>query len=56
MGNRNDFKISYRVLFPDNRIKQIIEIGQPYKNEKGKHWNARNDSGCNKGKRSGVKL
>jgi PAS domain S-box-containing protein len=35
METGNDFKINYRVLFPDDRIKQIIEIGQPYKNEKG---------------------
>lgn len=31
-----DFRISYRIILPDGRIKQIIEIGQPYKNENGK--------------------
>ncbi|CAM2885165.1 PAS domain S-box protein [Flavobacterium frigoris] len=36
METGNDFKINYRVVLPDNRIKQIREIGQPYKNEKGK--------------------
>lgn len=30
-----DSKINYRILLPDNRIKYILEIGQPYKNEKG---------------------
>ncbi|MEZ7500107.1 PAS domain S-box protein [Flavobacterium sp. Arc3] len=35
METGNDFKISYRVLFPDNRVKQILEIGQPYRNKKG---------------------
>ncbi|WP_367754186.1 PAS domain S-box protein [Flavobacterium sp. WC2430] len=30
-----DFKINYRIIFPDNRIKYILEIGAPYKNEKG---------------------
>ena len=30
-----DFEINYRIVFPDNRIKYILEIGTPYKNEKG---------------------
>jgi len=30
-----DYKTDYRILFPDNRIKYIQEIGQPFKNEKG---------------------
>ncbi|HEY4619217.1 MAG TPA: PAS domain S-box protein [Flavobacterium sp.] len=30
-----DYKTNYRILFPDNRIKYIQEIGQPFKNEKG---------------------
>ncbi|MDI1303401.1 MAG: ATP-binding protein, partial [bacterium] len=30
-----DYKTTYRILFPDNRIKYISEIGQPFKNEKG---------------------
>ena len=35
MKTGNDFKINYRVLFPENRIKHILEIGQPYKNDIG---------------------
>ena len=35
MKTGEDFKINYRILFPDNRIKYILEIGQPYKNEEG---------------------
>ncbi|TDD76970.1 PAS domain S-box protein [Flavobacterium caseinilyticum] len=35
MKTGEDFKINYRILFPDNRIKYILEIGQPYKNEQG---------------------
>lgn len=35
METGDDFKINYRVLLPDNTIKQIREIGQPYRNEKG---------------------
>ena len=35
MKTGEDFKINYRILFPDNRIKYILEIGQPYKNEHG---------------------
>jgi PAS domain S-box-containing protein len=31
----SDFEITYRILFPDNRVKQIREIGKPYKNEIG---------------------
>jgi PAS domain S-box-containing protein len=30
-----DFKVSYRIVLPDSRIKQILEIGQPYKNRRG---------------------
>lgn len=30
-----DFKISYRIVLPDNSIKHILEIGKPFKNEKG---------------------
>ncbi|MFV8370610.1 PAS domain-containing protein [Flavobacterium sp. LB2R40] len=30
-----DFKINYRIVFPDHRVKHILEIGQPFKNEKG---------------------
>lgn len=30
-----DYKTNYRILFPDNRIKYISEIGQPFKNGKG---------------------
>ena len=30
-----DFKIKYRIVFPDQRVKHILEIGQPFKNEKG---------------------
>jgi hypothetical protein len=29
-----NFKISYRIVFPDGRIKQIVEIGQKSKREK----------------------
>ncbi|MFV8337714.1 PAS domain S-box protein [Flavobacterium sp. LB3P21] len=31
-----DFKISYRIVLPGNRLKYILEIGKPIKNEKGK--------------------
>ena len=31
-----DFNISYRIILPDNRIKYILEIGKPFKDEKGK--------------------
>nr|WP_315207967.1 PAS domain S-box protein [uncultured Flavobacterium sp.] len=30
-----DFKISYRIVLPGNRLKYILEIGKPFKNEKG---------------------
>ena len=30
-----NFKINYRIVFPNNTIKYITEIGQPFKNEKG---------------------
>ncbi|MFV8367214.1 PAS domain S-box protein [Flavobacterium sp. XS1P27] len=30
-----DFKISYRIVLPGNRLKYILEIGKPIKNEKG---------------------
>ena len=30
-----DYEITYRIIFPDNRIKYISEIGRPFKNEKG---------------------
>jgi PAS domain S-box-containing protein len=30
-----DYKTNYRIVFPDDRIKYIQEIGQPFKNEKG---------------------
>ena len=30
-----DFKIKYRIVFPDQRVKHILEIGQPFKNENG---------------------
>ena len=30
-----DFKISYRIVLPDNRLKHILEIGKPFRNEKG---------------------
>ena len=30
-----DFKVKYRIVFPDESIKHILEIGQPFKNEKG---------------------
>lgn len=30
-----DYKIKYRIVFPDQRVKHILEIGQPFKNEKG---------------------
>jgi PAS domain S-box-containing protein len=30
-----NFKISYRIVLPDGRIKEVIEIGQPYKNRGG---------------------
>ncbi|UQD56511.1 PAS domain S-box protein [Flavobacterium sp. K5-23] len=33
MQTGDDFKIKYRVVFPDKRIKHIIEIGQPFRNE-----------------------
>ncbi|MGZ9733822.1 PAS domain S-box protein [Flavobacterium sp. GNP002] len=29
-----DFKISYRIVLPGNRLKYILEIGKPIKNEK----------------------
>lgn len=29
------FEINYKINFPDNRIKYILEIGQPYKNVTG---------------------
>jgi PAS domain S-box-containing protein len=35
METGSDFEITYRILFPDNRVKQIREIGKPYKNERG---------------------
>lgn len=35
MKTGKDFQINYRILFPDNRIKYILEIGQPYRNENG---------------------
>lgn len=31
----DDYKTNYRILLPDNRIKYIQEIGQPFKNEHG---------------------
>lgn len=31
-----DFNISYRIILPDNSIKHILEIGKPFKDEKGK--------------------
>lgn len=30
-----NFKVKYRIVLPDERIKHILEIGQPFKNEKG---------------------
>ena len=30
-----NFEINYRILLPDNRVKYILEIGQPYTNESG---------------------
>ena len=30
-----NFKVKYRIVFPDKSIKHILEIGQPFKNEKG---------------------
>jgi len=30
-----DYSTVYRILFPDNRIKYISEIGRPYKDKKG---------------------
>jgi PAS domain S-box-containing protein len=36
METGSDFEIIYRILFPDNRIKQIREIGKPYRDESGK--------------------
>ncbi len=30
-----DYSTNYRILLPDNRIKNISEIGRPFKNEKG---------------------
>lgn len=30
-----DYKTTYRILFPYDRVKYISEIGQPFKNEKG---------------------
>lgn len=30
-----DYSTKYRLLFPDNRIKYITEIGRPFKNKKG---------------------
>lgn len=35
MKTGEDFKINYRIIFPDKRIKYILEIGQPYKNKQG---------------------
>jgi PAS domain-containing protein len=35
METGRDFEITYRILFPDNRVKQIREIGKPYKDESG---------------------
>ncbi|NGY38026.1 PAS domain S-box protein [Flavobacterium sp. XN-5] len=29
-----DFKINYRIILPGNRIKEILEIGQPYRNSR----------------------
>lgn len=33
--NGKDFKVEYRIVFPDQRVKHIVEIGKPFKNEKG---------------------
>jgi PAS domain S-box-containing protein len=33
--NGKDFKVKYRIVFPDQRVKHIVEIGKPFKNEKG---------------------
>lgn len=30
-----NFKVKYRIVLPNERIKHILEIGQPFKNEKG---------------------
>jgi hypothetical protein len=30
-----DFKVGYRIVFPDGRTKQILEIGRPFKNRSG---------------------
>ena len=30
-----NFKVKYRIVFPDESIKHLLEIGQPFKNEKG---------------------
>jgi PAS domain S-box-containing protein len=30
-----DFKVNYRIVLPDGRIKQIMEIGQSFKNRNG---------------------
>jgi hypothetical protein len=51
-----DFEIIYRILFPDNRVKQIREIGKPYKDESGNRINARIHTGCNKGKETELNL
>ena len=30
-----NFKVKYRIVLPDESIKHLLEIGQPFKNEKG---------------------
>ncbi|MGO4816888.1 PAS domain S-box protein [Flavobacterium sp. W22_SRS_FP1] len=35
MKTGEDYKTTYRLLFPNNRIKNISEIGRPFKNKKG---------------------
>ncbi|MGO4820733.1 MULTISPECIES: PAS domain S-box protein [unclassified Flavobacterium] len=35
LENGKDFKVNYRILFPDGRIKHILEIGSPFENEIG---------------------
>jgi PAS domain S-box-containing protein len=35
MQTGEDFEIEYRTLFPDNRMKYMLEIGQPFKDNKG---------------------
>ena len=35
LENGKDFKVNYRIVLPDGRIKHILEIGSPFENEIG---------------------